>query len=203
MNSYNANSHVENLPDSYKKTTGSNNAKILEIDRAQVQRIRNAAADVRAVLDIDEAYGRTLDLYGARLGQLRGQSNDAQYRILLKAKIARELCNGNQPDIMRCIALTFSCNPSEVRIMESDSASGGISSISFPLNAVISAGFTNAQAAEIIKSLLPIGVKSGTLFYSGTFEFADGEFEYDTEKGFDYGTLGELSDISGSYALPI
>ena len=203
MNSYDAISHAENLPDIYKKTADSNNARLLEIDRVQVQNIRNAAADVRAILDIDEAYGQTLDLYGARLGQLRGQANDAQYRILLKAKIARELCDGNQPDIMRCIALTFSCDPSEVRIRESDSASGVVSSISFPLNAVISAGFTNAQAAEIVKSLLPIGVKSGTLFYSGTFEFAAGEFEYDAEKGFDCGTLGELSDISGSYVLPI
>lgn len=203
MNSYNANSHVENLPDAYRKTSQSNNAILLEIEREQISIIRDETADVRAILDIDAAFGRTLDLYGARLGQLRGLATDAQYRILLKAKIARDLCNGSFPDIVRCIGLTFSCSPEDIVIREAEFGSGIVNSISFPLDAVNAAGFTNAQATAIVRSLLPIGVKTESLFYAGTFEFASGEFEYDDEKGFDCGTLGAASGDSETYSLPI
>ena len=191
MKNYDRLTPVNSLPDVFLRSAGSNNTRILDLDRNQISKITAAARDVRTILSLENAFGRTLDLYGARLGLQRGGATDDQFRILLKAKIARNLCNGSIPAIIRCLSLTFGCDPAQIRIEEYESA-GVIKSISFPLEDLNAAGFTISQATEIVRSMLPVGVAVESTVFAGTFEFSENENDYDEQAGFDFGSLGAL-----------
>ena len=85
---------VKNLPDAYKKTTDSNNFKILEVERLALSDVRASLQEVANILDINNAKGKTLDLYGERVGQARGLADDDKYLLMIKAKLMRNLSNG-------------------------------------------------------------------------------------------------------------
>ena len=70
--------YVDNLPDAYRKDTDSNNYKILNIQKIEIDGIKEDTEDVYNTLDLDQATGKTLDLYGDMLGQARGFATDDQ-----------------------------------------------------------------------------------------------------------------------------
>lgn len=183
MKHYDFNNPVKNLPDAYKKNTTSNNYKILEIERRLLDTLRKDLADISNITSIDNAYGKTLDLYGERVGQPRGQAPDEQYRIMLKAKIMRSISNGSYPSVVNCLCETFNCTADQIIIVEGNRA-GVVESITVPLQTINKAGLTAQQTLAIIKSLLPIGVEIGDYLIEGTFMFANGETEYDEAAGF-------------------
>ena len=76
-----------NLPDAYAKAPTSNNYKILEIERRESEFLREGLKNIESILDINNATGKTLDLYGGRVGQKRGLATDDQYRVLILARI--------------------------------------------------------------------------------------------------------------------
>ena len=206
MNTYNADNHVKNLPDCYKKTADSNNAKILEIEKNEMTKIRTTLNQVEDILTLSKATGKTLDMYGMRVGQPRGLTSDDQYRMLILAKIMRNLSNGSIPSIIDCLSKTFSCEKSDIQLTES-ATECKIDIASLPLSVINKAGFTTSQVTAIIKSLLPVGLTVESLIYEGTFEFASGEGETDNDKGFcdvEGGTIGGyLGYLQGDENEPI
>lgn len=174
---------ANNLPDAYKKDVTSNNFKILEIERYECQDLRETLNEIMQALDIENASGKTLDLYGQSVGQARGKATDAQYIIMIKARAYRNLSNGTYKSIIDNLAFAFSCSPSQVLIVE-DEIPCSVTLVSLPLDAIIKAGLTTGQTTQIIKSLLPVGVTLSSYTYEGTFEFAASENESDTSKGF-------------------
>ena len=181
--SFNFENLAKNLPDAYKKDKDSNNFKILEVERFACQDLRETLNNISQLLDIENARGKTLDLYGQRVGQSRGKATDAQYIIMIKAKILRNLSNGTYKSIIDTIAHTFSCDPSQVLIME-DAEACSVSLVSLPLESIIKANLTTKQTTQIVKSLLPVTVTLSSYMYEGTFEFAANENEIDEAKGF-------------------
>ena len=209
---------VKNLPDAYKKSTDSNNFKILEIERVACNDLRqglrqifNVYADTpenEGILNIDNAKGKTLDLYGERVGQKRGIANDEKYLLMIKAKIMRNISDGSHKSLVNALCETFDCEPSLVTITD-----GGdpytVNLTNLPLETINNAGLTTSQTVAIIESLLPIGVKLTSFLFEGTFEFGADKNEYDEEKGFanNDGTIGGYfgatsSDITDN-TLPI
>lgn len=198
MKQYNPENHVKNLPDVYKKTPNSNNYKILEIGRLSKLNLRSDLKDIDDILSLDNATGKTLDLYGERLGQKRGKASDAQYLIMLKAKIMRTLSNGSYNSIVNAMAETFNCDPSDIVVKESEKA-GVIEELSVPISIINKAGLSSSQAHQIIRSLLPLGIRLDEYLLEGTFCFADSENEYDESAGFAFEENAGADDVGGYF----
>lgn len=182
-----------NLPDAYRKNEYSNNFKILEIERLACQNLREVLNNIAEALDIENATGKTLDLYGQRFGQARGKATDEQYIIMIKAKILRNLSNGTYKSIVDSIAYTFNCQPSEILIVENGNAT--VSLMAIPLETISKAGLTASQANRIVEALLPVSVTLSSFFYEGTFEFATIENETSATAGF----ANTEGDTTGGY----
>ena len=188
---------AKNLPDAYKKDEKSNNFKILEIERLANMGLRSTLEEIDRILDIENATGIVLDMYGKRFGQPRGKATDAQYRAMIKSKIVRGLCDGSYKNIVDAICFTFGCSIKDVCIKESPDKPMTVTLEKAPLPAIIKAGFSLEQAKQIIKNLIPITVTLETIYFEGSFEFGEAEGEYDEEKGFSETIDSEIGGYFG------
>lgn len=201
--------YAKNLPDSFRKDNESNNFKILENERLAVEEHLNDLYSIYEIINIDNAYGKTLDRYGERVGQPRGLANDEQYILMIKAKIMRALGNGTYSSVLNSLCMTFGCEPESVYIEETEEPCL-VKMVTLPLDVLNSSGMTVTQVTQLIKTLLPICVRLDGLSLEGTFEFSDSENVYDEVKGFcDVeggsigGYLGYMSSDENEPILPI
>lgn len=175
--------NVDKLPDSYAKGKSSNNYKLLNLNE---QAIADAKADAQAVfnmVDLQQATGRTLDLYGEMVGQKRAKLNDEQYRYMILTRIGMNVVQGNYKTVIESIKSMFGCKASDIILKDSENACS-VEVIKFPLEVLVNAGFSGAQAVTMINSLLPVGVSLEHVNFDGTFEFADTADVYDEQAGF-------------------
>lgn len=186
---------AKNLPDTYKKDTDSNNYKILEVERTANHHLRDVLEQIDNILDINNATGAILDMYGKRFGQARGTASDAQYLAMIKSRIMRSLCDGSYKNIVDAICFTFNCNIDDVLIRETGAAA--VTLEKSPLSAIINSGFSARQAEQVIKTLLPVGVELESVLFEGTFEFGEAEYEYDESAGFSEAENGEIGGYFG------
>lgn len=200
---FNGDNHAKNLPDAYKKTQDSNNAKLLEIEKDAVNILRESINAVYDSLDIDLATGKSLNLYGEMLGQDRGTATDEQYRALLKSRIVRNLSGTDHNSIVNAICLTFGCEPSEIHLSEEEGKCA-VTLEGIPFDAINRINIDSNTAMQIVKTLMPAGVGFASLNFSGTFEFGGDEMLYDEEKGFGNieqtigGTLGLCPEVTSA-----
>lgn len=186
-------SNVNKLPDSYAKSTDSNNYKLLNLNE---QAIADVKADAQALydsLDLKQATGHTLDLYGEMVGQKRGVLTDEQYYYMILTKLGINAVQGNYATISAMMQKIFDCKASDI-ILRDGATSGLVEVEKFPLSVLVDAGFTSKNAIELIESLLPIGVIINDASFEGTFEFADTADEYDEAAGF-----ADLNQTIGGY----
>lgn len=188
----------ERLPDCYRKDQESNNVKMLELGRLAAEQLR---ADIQAVLeslDLGHATGKTLDLYGDMLGQRRGLLNDEQYRYMLLSKIGRNTVQGDYNSIMATLVLMFGSQMGDITLddleVEEEERPCVVKLTKFPVQILISAGFSSRQAVAMIESLLPICVTLAADNFEGTFEFAESAGVYDELAGF-----GNVEQTIGGY----
>lgn len=193
---FNKSNHVKNLPDTYRKDSESNNYKILEIERSACETLRETLESVYDILDLEKARGATLDMYGERVGQLRGNATDEQYIIMIKAKIMRNMANGSYKTICDAVCATFGCDKSDI-MFEETSEPCTINATVFPVTQINEAGFTATQALAILRSLLPVCITLDPIMI-GSFCFASGEGEFDEDAGF---TDVEGGTIGGTFAV--
>ena len=204
---FNNENHAKNLPDAYKKTSDSNNAKLLLIEKETVDSLRDEINAIFDSLDMELATGNTLDLYGEMLGQDRGAATDEQYRALLKSRIIRNLSGADHNSIVNAICITFGCEPSEIMLEEADGECAVVLS-GIPYTAINKINIDLTTAVQIVKMLIPAGVSFDALTFAGTFEFGSTEMVYDADKGFGNvaqtigGTLGLVPDVSNG-GLPV
>lgn len=190
---FNRDHPVKNLPDAYKKTPDSNNAKLLEIEKDALNLLRDATSAVYDSLDIDKATGKALDLFGDMFGQQRGASTDEQYRILIKNRIVRNFANADHTSIVNAICATFNCEPSEVLLTESDEPCT-VRLEGLPIHKLNESNIDIGTALQIVVGLLPAGVRMEAVSFSGTFEFSDIDLVYDEAAGF-----GDIEQTIGGY----
>ncbi len=76
------------LPDCYAQGADSNNAKLLELARLALADMEADLADVERMVSLEESFGGTLDAYGAMMDQPRGGLDDAQYRVMIRNRVA-------------------------------------------------------------------------------------------------------------------
>lgn len=197
MAEFNYDNLAKNLPDCYKKDSGSNNYKILEIERIADEELCAFLEEINSIIDIDNATGAVLDAYGKRFGQARGKATDAQYLVMIKSKIIRGLCNGSYKNIVDAVCFTFGCDINSVSFAESTEKPMSVTLEKAPIDKIVNSGFSINEAVKIIKRLLPVGVELEHIFLDGTFEFSDTEDEYDENKGFSEKEDGEIGGYLG------
>ena len=202
--------YVKNLPDTYSKSTDSNNYKILNIIQGITTELNKDIDDVYKSLDIDQATGETLDLYGETVGQARGLADDIKYRVMIKSRIMRNFMNGDLNSIIESISLMFGCEKSDIKLSETNTPAT-VKVDSIPYNVINYIGLSVDQTLQLIATLIPVGVKIESIELSGTFEFSSTDSEYDESKGFSDsetnptigGYLGYLSSEENEKPLPI
>lgn len=200
---------IKNLPDCYNKKPTSNNYKLMQLIQYDRDKFKEELEILWNSLDIDKADTYTLNLYGDMVGQQRGLADDEKYRILIKTKIARNMCCGDYNSIVQCICQILNCSPSEVLIEEKEEPCV-VEATKIPLGKIIEAEMTATQFTQILKTLLPAGISLNTSVYGGTFEFSDLEYEASQTAGFcqnegdNYGGyFGVLSEEENQTVLPI
>lgn len=180
--------NIQKLPDFYKKKKESNNSKLLELNELAISDLKKDIQAVYDCLDLNKAYGKTLDLYGELMGQKRGLLNDEQYRYMIFLKTGIDNVQGDYNNIMSVIVQMFNCENGDVKLDDIEVTETEKSCIvkltKFPVQVLIDAGFSSKQAVQMIEKLLPIGVTLAADNFDGTFEFAETENEYNKKAGF-------------------
>lgn len=193
---------VKNLPDAYCKTDESNNRKILDIEKYAMDLIRADIAAVYASLDIDSATGHALDMFGEMVGQDRGIATDEQYRIMIKARLNRNIAGSDHDSIVRAISMTFDCDPSEILLVEPEGACS-VRVENLPFDKLNSSGIDTVTAVQIVRRMIPAGVQLESLNFSGTFEFGGTDMAYDENAGFgnEEQTIGGYLGLAADSAM--
>lgn len=165
------NDNVKKLPDAYYKGKDGNNYKLLHLNEIASQVLNQDITDVLNSLDLEQATGATLDLYGEMLGQKRGSLNDTSYRMLLRNKIGENICQSDFNSVLNLLAQIFSCDVTDFTLEEVPTNKIDITQMS--LKMLGEAGFTGEQAIAMIERLLPTCVRIRNANIEGTFEFGD------------------------------
>lgn len=161
--------NIERLPDCYRKDPDSNNYKMLKLNESAVLELRQDIESVWNALDLSQATGKTLELYGYMLDQLRGSLTDDQYRHMLLAKIGRNYVKGDYQSIMDALVMMFGTRPEQIKASDFELIEGDkpclVKLTRYP-DVLEEAGFTIRQMAQMIKALLPICITLLLQFYS-------------------------------------
>lgn len=200
---------IKNFPDCYNKQPTSNNYKLMELLKYDNEKFRMVLQELADSLNLENATGYTLNLYGDMVGQNRGLANDEQYKVLIKTKLTRNRCNADYKSIVNCVCQILNCSPSDILLEEIENQCA-VRAEFVPLEKILAADLTPSQFTQILNSLLPAGITLESSLYSGTFMFSDSEMEASTDAGFcqnegeDYGGyFGILSDDESTVVLPI
>ena len=186
-----------NLPDAFQKDPDSDNYKLLAVEKYICDAIMQIMSDIYDITDIDKATGAALDMHGARHQILRGSSDDTQYRIRIKGKIAQSLCDGSRDSVAEAVAFILSSDTSQIQLRTKEQ--GKVELLGIPVELLIDAGFTTEQINDMLNALFPTGVVLEDVQYIGTFEYGsiDTASEYAPDNG--YGNVEQT--IGGFYGL--
>lgn len=198
---------ARNLPDACRKDASSNNARLLEIEKGEMDALRAELKAVHDSLDINRAAGATLDLYGDMIGQARGAATDEQYRTLIRAKILRNLAGSDYNSVVYAIASALD-GATAADIVLTEETPGVVNVNALPYSALAGSNIDLPTALAIIRRLMPAGVRLENVGFSGTFEFGSAVGDYDADAGFGNveqtlgGYLGLIADGAG-HTLPV
>lgn len=185
--------YMEALPDSYKKTTASNNYKLLYLEWLLMSGLWTDIQAVQDTVDIYKATGKTLDYYGQMYNQPRGSMTDEQYRVIIMQKVARYWAGGDYNSTVKALAGALGVSPSEFVLTEKDNPRQ-IEVSNLPFSILNAIGITSHQIFQIIEAMLPVGIPLAPLTLDGTFEFSASADEQSDTAGF-----GDIGQAVGGY----
>lgn len=183
------NENINLLPDAYYKGKNGNNFKLLSLNEQCAEALFNDINEVGDI-DLETATGKTLDLLGDTVGQLRGKLDDDQFRLMIQNKIGRNLCQGDYNSVVELITQMLGLNTGEVVLRDSDEPCR-VTIDTIPLERLVEKGFTAEQATVIIEQLLPVCVRLANAEFEGTFEFGEEEITYEMLENKTYSELEE------------
>ena len=202
---------IGHLPDSYAKDKGSNNYKLFQCIAPEFDLLQKTFEELERSLDIEYAYGQTLDKLGRNVNQTRGTTNDVTLRTLIKAKISADMSEGTINTLLDIIGFIISEGEEKSQIIELFNAVGlnehaAIQVVS-PIEGIMGAGVSLRQFVQLVSNVKAAGVRV-VADLQGSFEFVE-NYESDEGKGFadieqtKGGTLGVLYDSEDDEPLPI
>lgn len=185
--------YIAALPDSFNKTTTSNNYKLLQLVQSYADELRDDIDQVDETADIHKATGKTLDLYGEMYDQARGRLTDEQMRYIILQMVGRNMVTGSCNSIVEALAVAFGVEPSEFKLVETENPLE-VEVKSLPYTIILENGLTAGQMLSIINLMLPVCVTLKTVELTGTFEFSDNATTQDEAAGF-----GNVEQTVGGY----
>lgn len=118
----------------------------------EVQELSDAIYEAWNYRLIDNAFGRTLDLWGVVLGRARGSLSDDSYRIRLKVQLLLLRSSGTVPELIQMFQL-LAPSPRTVKYISRWNAAQEVAILG-------AASPEGADFAEILQSAKAAGVKS-------------------------------------------
>ncbi len=193
--------YAQRLPGGYARTAESTNARLLSLPGAALEDAKEDLKAVEDAADIEKASGETLDLYGQMLRVARGVLDDTQYRFLIKSRVVRNFVGGDQESVARGVMGMFGAEPGEVELADDEALSGVVRVRRLPFEVLQRAGFTGKQAVQIVRELLPAGVRLEADNFEGSFSFAEQESDYDEALGFADGEQESEQSMGGYFGF--
>jgi len=201
------------LPDSYAKDIGTNTYKLFQCITPEYDLVKDTCNELRKSLDIDYAFGRTLDKLGRNVNQTRGTTSDIVLRTLIKAKIAADMSEGTIDTLLDVIGFIIGDESKGSQIIElyNEPEIGEPAAIQIisPIEGIIGAGISLSQFVQLMINIKAAGI-SVTADLQGSFEFGEiVEYGPEYENGFadidqtQGGSLGVLYDPDDDDPLPI
>ena len=185
--------YINALPDAYKKEPENNTYKLLLLEQLFVNDLRDDLQALDDVLDIHNATGKTLDLYGDMYKQGRGSLSDEQYRYTILQRVTRNLAQGDYNSIVNALSVAFGVPATQIKFVDAENPAE-VEMQNIPYSVLLDAGITAGQFQSILLNVLPAGVSLAPLNLEGTFEFGGTEMTYDEEKG-----MGNIEQTIGGY----
>lgn len=204
---------IERFPDAYLKSKTSNNYKLLMVVGPELDELSKLMGDMLLAIDIDKAFGKTLDKIATNVGQTRGRVNDAVLRTLIKAKIAADMSEGTIATILDVVGFIIGDEQNRSQIIEMfndiDNPEPAAFTIVAPIDNIFISGLTLNQFISLIQKIKSAGVRI-IADLQGTFEFGEiseygpeFEFGFADEEQTVGGTLGILYEPDKEDPLPI
>jgi len=193
---------VRRLPDTYNKEQESRITCLFRIVGQQIAELQRILRTTERQRDIDQARGATLDAIGRNVSQGRGGLSDAAYRVMIKAKIARNLNPGDVDGIKRAVALMLNIQTEDVGVRQMWLATPpepAAVEVHAPLHALERFGLSPEQFAVIVQTIVAAGVRAST-WLGGTFELSE-ELEQDPERGLADDEMTFGGTLGGYYEL--
>lgn len=193
---------VRRLPDTYNKEQESRITRLFRLVGQQVTELQRTLRTTERQRDIDQARGATLDVIGRNVSQGRGGLSDAAYRVMIKAKIARNLSPGDVDGIKHTVASMLNIQTDDIGVRQMWLATPpepAAVEVHAPLHALGRFGLSPEQFATIVQSIVAAGVRAST-WLGGTFELSE-ELEHDTERGLADDEITFGGTLSGYYEL--
>lgn len=165
---------------------GVNILKMIEIFAERVQNIENTTYSMIVARQLNTAQGAQLNQYGAIVGQSREGRSDAEYRRIIRAKIAVNLSQGRRPDILNAMPAYVGANVLSMWLQDQYPAG-------YKLTFIVSA---SSELSEVdkksIRTLAPLTTPSGVGYT--LIETPDAGFFGFSNNAAETGALGFCSD---------
>lgn len=197
---------IRSLTESYTKNPNSNIGKLILLVSGQMEDLDETLRKIEDWRDINQAEGETLDLIAANVGQMRGLATDEVLRILIRARVARNLSNGTLDGIIQSLAVTLNTTPDKFGIKElyNDSLTPEPAAIvitGLPIEVINQSGMSAVQFGKITQRVVASGIRVAAIDLSGTFDFSSqyDVLENNTATGFAPTTQATGGTLSGSF----
>lgn len=157
--------NISKLPDAYAKAEDSNNYKMLELANQLYSDLQKDLQDIKDLRNIQQATGKTMDRYGAMVGQSRNGSTDEQYRVKIMNKISSMISSSDYNSVKNNICQMLDIDSSSIQLVEGELS---VAIYGLTLELIESTGLSSEQIYDMIKKVLPAGVGLARLQYKGT-----------------------------------
>lgn len=190
------------LTDAYTKNPNSNVGKLLVIMSEGIDDVKETLNRIESWRDINQAEGTTLDLIGENVGQPRGQATDEVMRILVRARVARNLSDGTFDGVIKALAVTLNTTPDKIKIKElyddiDSPEPAAIAITGLPLDVLNESGLSANQFGLITQRVIAAGTRVAVIELAGTFSFATGTTIETSTEGFANTALTTGGTLSG------
>lgn len=190
------------LTDAYTKNPNSNVGKLLVIMSEGIDDVKDTLNRIESWRDINQAEGTTLDLIGENVGQPRGQATDEVMRILVRARVARNLSDGTFDGVIKALAVTLNTTPDKIKIKElyddiDSPEPAAIAITGLPLDVLNESGLSANQFGLITQRVIAAGTRVAVIELAGTFSFATGTTIETSTEGFANTALTTGGTLSG------
>jgi hypothetical protein len=186
------------LSSAYKRETGSNNEKLLQIPASELDVIKGEITNIQDAHYVDNATGKSLDYLGSLLQSKRMTGeNDDDYRARLKTQFKKYITSSTIDDVKETIATVLNVSTNRVIVKEDFSVEYARFDIWIWMHDFTNAGITISDLNQLVSEVKAAGVRA-EVYKLGTFEHRSAGQTSDPTRG--YNDTLNSNPNGGTYA---